>query len=251
MHPISTADADFQDLKETVAKNVSMARDAAGWASRVKDAEHSADSVVQDRKGKVLNWTQEILAEKTGLSRATIAKIERSKASDISLSTLSKLAEAFGIPAFVLLMGKRDWKRIEGLTMLKDRQLIQELQELVHRRNSNVHGIPASEATARIEKLSKSDSEDERELAAKEIDHVVAALFQPKPVAATEGSTPKTAPHQQALDDEKAEQAIGTPRRIAAAIGTYMLPSIPFLNALITGLVSIPFEKLITKNKKG
>ena len=233
----------FKEIKQTVSKNVRTSRNAAGWERKDKKLIQRND----DLNDEAPEWTQEALARKTGLSRATIAKIETNNASDISLSTLFKLAKVFGIPTFVLLMGPRDWERIEGLTMLKDSQLIQELVNLVKQRKSEELGLPASEATTRLQRLSKSESEDDKELAAREIHQVVAALFHPKLVKEADDPSGRAA----GPEDDKTAQAIGIPRRIASAIGTCMLPAIPFLNGVIAGLLSIPFEKLITKNKKG
>ena len=62
-----------------------------------------------------LLWTQGELAERTKLSRSVIGKIESFNATSISIATLSKIAEAFGIPAYVLVLRGTDWKKIAEL----------------------------------------------------------------------------------------------------------------------------------------
>jgi len=47
-------------------------------------------------------WSQEKLAEQAGLDRSYVGQIERAVVSP-SLSTLEKLAEAFGLPASELI----------------------------------------------------------------------------------------------------------------------------------------------------
>ena len=42
-------------------------------------------------------WSQQLLADKTGLSRNRIAQIERGEAKDVKLSTLIVIFEQFGM----------------------------------------------------------------------------------------------------------------------------------------------------------
>lgn len=53
---------------------------------------------LRERKG----WTQEMLAEKAGMSRSHLARLETAK-QDPNLSTLEKIAEALGVKAASLL----------------------------------------------------------------------------------------------------------------------------------------------------
>ena len=46
---------------------------------------------------KKAGWTQQELAEKTGLTQASISRIECGGAIDVSISTADALAQAFGI----------------------------------------------------------------------------------------------------------------------------------------------------------
>lgn len=49
-------------------------------------------------------WTQEELAHRTGLNRSYMSEVERGK-SDVSLSTLQKIAKTLGISLAELLTG--------------------------------------------------------------------------------------------------------------------------------------------------
>jgi transcriptional regulator with XRE-family HTH domain len=49
-------------------------------------------------------WTQEEFAHRTGLNRSYMSEVERGK-SDVSLSTLQKIAKALGISLAELLTG--------------------------------------------------------------------------------------------------------------------------------------------------
>lgn len=50
-------------------------------------------------------WSQEELAFECGLHRTFIAHVER-EARNISLDNIEKIAEAFGVPAYSLLMSR-------------------------------------------------------------------------------------------------------------------------------------------------
>jgi transcriptional regulator with XRE-family HTH domain len=49
-------------------------------------------------------WTQEELAHRTGLNRSYMSEVERGK-SDVSLSTMQKIAKTLGISLAELLTG--------------------------------------------------------------------------------------------------------------------------------------------------
>lgn len=61
-----------------------------------------AHNVRTFRRGR--DWTQEQLAERAGVSRATVAKIETGEG-DVNLSVLSRLAWALGVLTLTLLSG--------------------------------------------------------------------------------------------------------------------------------------------------
>jgi hypothetical protein len=46
---------------------------------------------------------------------------------------------------------------------------------------------------------------------------------------------------------DEIESSIGNARRVSSALGASMLPSYPIFNAVITGLLSIPFENFVSR----
>jgi transcriptional regulator with XRE-family HTH domain len=59
------------------------------------------------RRRKAAAWTLEVLAEKSGLSPHYLSTVENG-ARDPSLSTITALARAFGVPPGILLGAMRD-----------------------------------------------------------------------------------------------------------------------------------------------
>jgi transcriptional regulator with XRE-family HTH domain len=55
-------------------------------------------------------WSQTTLAERAGLGRVTVARIEGGT-QDVTLSTLGALATALGVPPRILLPGRRKGDR--------------------------------------------------------------------------------------------------------------------------------------------
>jgi transcriptional regulator with XRE-family HTH domain len=123
------------ELAIIIGKNVSVARNA-------------------------LEWTQSDLAMRTGLSRSTIAKTESYNVANISMSTLSMLARAFDVPTYVLILGKSEWKRLAEIAM-PQAELFQRFASIARATN------PAD--VARLEILSKSESRQDRQQAAREV----------------------------------------------------------------------------------
>ena len=61
---------------------------------------------------KALGWTQSDLAKRSGLSRSYVARIESFNARNVTSSRLHKIAATFGVPPFMLMMDKNDWKAL-------------------------------------------------------------------------------------------------------------------------------------------
>jgi transcriptional regulator with XRE-family HTH domain len=160
-----------EEITVNIGKNISVARNA-------------------------LEWTQSDLAMRTGLSRSTIAKIESYNVADISMSTLSSLARAFDVPTYVLMLGKSEWKRLAQIA-LPQIELFQ--------RFSFIAKAASPDDIARLEKLSKSESRQDRQKAAREIDDFAARILTPVRADDTE------------IRDE-IESSIGNARRVSSAL---------------------------------
>ena len=110
-------DAESQTTKATLAKNVVVARKARGW-------------------------TQEELAARSGVSRATIAMIEGANASHgPSLETLTHLATSLGVSPVMLLMGDRELQAVIEIAQTTPKKLleheisdesVEEMRRLIH-----------------------------------------------------------------------------------------------------------------------
>lgn len=155
-----------EDINITIGKNVRAARNARGW-------------------------TQARLAERTGkLSRETIGKIESYNATSISVSSLSILADAFGVPIFLFVLRGADWKsicRIPGLVKdleksyndsersisVKDAEEIEEMSRSVLKKDRRESVLKAKEVAQRIRGLHGSDKD---EISSKVNDSVTAGI---------------------------------------------------------------------------
>lgn len=102
--------------------------------STFKDSNENHDAVLSAlakslRFGRAaLNMTQEALAEKSGVSRATIAQIERLEG-DPRLSTILDLAAALETSPILLLMSEREMEKIEIL--IRNTAAVKELRKAI------------------------------------------------------------------------------------------------------------------------
>lgn len=172
---------------------------------------------------KACGWKQIDLAAKTGLSRSTIGKIESFNVTDVSISTLSALANAFEIPAYVLMLGSQDWNAFVNLTSLQD--LIRERKPIIN-----------AESINRLEQMAQSESQTEKIAVAHEIQMIVAGILSETTVDSEAGKSV----------DPDLESTIGVSHTVSAAIGTDMLPKLPILNAMIAEIISASLQKFIS-----
>lgn len=167
-----------------------------------------------------LGMTQEDLSKKAGVSRSLIAKIESYNIRNVSLGTLNSISKALSIPLFSLILGPMEWGRIISIALS---------HEILSKRLTDLSSRADSLAVMRLEVLSKSKSPEDRLIAINEIDDYAMHVLMPQ---ASENAEMR----------KEIEDAIGTSRRVATAIGTQMLPNQPIINAVVVGLLAIPLN---------
>lgn len=159
-----------------------------------------------------LKWTQAKLAERShGVSRSTIAKIETFTASSMSVEALDAIAEALGIPVYMLMLREADWKNLEkiaGSAKLIDRYM---------RSDDKI----SPEEVVRIEEMSKSDFKQEQHEAMLKTKAVVSEIRGTE--IERRGDLPAN---------------IEQSRAAGIRLAMRMLPSSPILNGLIGSLLS-------------
>ncbi len=158
-----------------------------------------------------LKLTQAKLAERSGVSRSTIAKIETFTASSMSVEALASIAEVLHIPVYMLMLCEVDWKNLEKIA---------DSAKMIDRYMRSEDKISPDEVV-RIEEMSKSDFKQERHDAMLKTKTVVGEI------RGTEierwGDLPS---------DIEQSRAVGI--RLAMR----KLPSSPILNGLIGSLLS-------------
>jgi transcriptional regulator with XRE-family HTH domain len=107
-----------------------------------------ASNIIKIRK--LFNLNQKELAEKAGVSRATIILLEKGVA-DAQLSTLVKVAEALNINLFLLFISKNEFNAIlklikkENIEILNDIELINKyIEKLQNVENINSKKVISS-----------------------------------------------------------------------------------------------------------
>jgi transcriptional regulator with XRE-family HTH domain len=61
------------------------------------------NKITEARENK--NWTQEVLADKSGVSRTIISGLESGRISNTTIATMNKIAEALGLSVNELFFG--------------------------------------------------------------------------------------------------------------------------------------------------
>lgn len=160
---------------------------------------------------EALGWKQSELAERTGsVSRPTIAKIEGG--CPMTVSTLSSVADALGIPPYMLMLRTTDWKKLANIATC---------QSKIERYQSSGDGVISPEQVERIQEMSASNLKKERRYAVSETNAIVAKIFCLQQ------------PENNALVLEREKSRIA-----GAGIATSMIPCYPIINGLIANLIS-------------
>lgn len=178
-------------LLENLGRNVTVARNAAGM-------------------------TQAALAEKARLGRSSIGKIESFNTNDVSLSTVASVADALGVPAYLLLLESDDWSKLATIGSLKE---MAEDGMARLRNTAKAEGLTGGDISPDVDSLVRqtlSSVPAEREEAVREIGTIASKILG----------------QDQAQEKSKAISA-----SISAALGASMLPGLPILNGMIAGIL--------------
>ena len=162
---------------------------------------------------EALGWKQDELAGRAGsVSRSTIAKIESFNATNVSMTTLSVVADALGIPPYMLLLGKQDWQKLANIATT--------YQQVESYHASNPLGV-SPDHVEKIEEMSSSGSKKERQRAVKETNAVVAKIF-----------GLEICGESQTMERQEQSRTAGT------GMATSMIPHYPIINGLIANLIT-------------
>ena len=166
---------------------------------------------------RALGWKQSELAERSGLSRSYIARIESFDAGNVTSSRLHDIAEALRVPTFMLMLDRDDWKTLVYVAFPDGRY---KPRDRIDEYLSSEGRIPVEDVD-RIEALSASPLKKERRAAVAETNAVVEKILRPEAAA---GNDPRG----------------GFVRSMTAATGmaTAMIPGAPIVNGVIATLIS-------------
>ena len=166
---------------------------------------------------KALGWTQSDLAKRSGLSRSYVARIESFNARNVTSSRLHKIAATFGVPTFMLMMDKNDWKALVDVIFPDGPYRPQDLIEKYLDSEERI----SVEDVERIEAFSASPRKGHRRTAVAEINTEVSKVVGRDP-------TVRNAP----------QESIERSMTAATGMATAMIPSDPIVNGVIAFLIS-------------
>lgn len=166
---------------------------------------------------RALGWKQSELAERSGLSRSYVAKIESFNARNVPSSTLHAIAGTLGVPTFMLVLGRDDWKTLVDVVLADGPNGPRDRIEGYLRSEGRI----SAEDVERIEASSASPLKKERHVAIAETNAVVGKILGLKP------SVPN-------------DPQDGVERSMTAATGMAiaMIPSAPIVNGVIATIIS-------------
>ena len=166
---------------------------------------------------RALGWKQSELAERTGLSRSYVAKIESFNAKNVPSSTLHTIAATFGVPTFMLMLGRNDWKTLEDVVLGGYRNSLGDRIEGYLRSDGRI----SVEDVERIEASSASPLKEERRAAVAQTNAVAGKIL---------GMDP--------LDPDGPQNGREKSMTAATGMATAMIPSAPIVNGLIATIIS-------------
>ncbi len=166
---------------------------------------------------KALGWKQTELAERSGLSRSYIARIESFDARNVTSSKLHAIAATLGVPTFMLMLGKDDWKTLVDVVLAGGPNSPRNRIEEYLRSDGRI----SAEDVEKIEAFSASPLKKERRAAVAETNAVVGKILGLQ------------APVRNGLQG-------GVERSMTAATGmaTARIPNAPVVNGFIASLIS-------------
>lgn len=171
-----------------------------------------------------LGWNQSDLAERSGLSRPTVAKIESYNAKNVPSSTLHTIAAALGVPTFMLMLSRDDWKTLVAVF----RRGPNSPRDRIERYLRSDRPISA-EDVERIEVSSASPLKKERRAAVAETNAVVRKILGMKPLS----------PNDLEGGGEGSMTA-------ATGMATAAIPYDPISNGVIATIISGRYRRLLS-----
>lgn len=176
-----------EDISITIGKNIRAARNALGWK-------------------------QSELAERGGcLERGAIAKIESYNATSISIKQLSIIADTLGVPVYMLILRKEDWRNLAKIAK----------SSIIIDKYFNSEKLISPEDVELIEAMSKSELKKEKRAAVMKTKAVVASILGIE----TGGQ-------------DTLSISIEQSRTAGTAMATAMIPNFTVLNGLIAAMIS-------------
>ena len=168
---------------------------------------------------RALGWKQSELAERSGISRSYVAKIESFNAKNVPSSTLHTIAATFGVPTFMLMLGRNDWKTLEDVVLGGYRNNLGDRIEGYLRSDGRI----SVEDVERIEAASASPLKEDRRAAVAETNAVAAKILR-----------------MDHLVRNDPQNGIEKSMTAATGMATAMIPSAPIVNGLIAAIISTP-----------
>ena len=166
---------------------------------------------------RALGWKQSELAERSGLSRSYVARIESFNAKNVPSSTLHTIAGTLGVPTFMLMLGRDDWKTLVNVVLAGGRNSPLDRIEGYLRSDERI----SVEDVERIEASSASPLKEERRAAVVQTNAVVGKIL-----------------GMELLAPDDPQDGIERAMTAATGMATAMVPSAPIVNGLIATIIS-------------
>ena len=166
---------------------------------------------------RALGWKQSELAERSGISRSYVARIESFNAKNVPSSTLHTIAATLGVPTFMLMLGRDDWKTLVEVVLASGRNSLGERIEGYLRSDGRI----SVEDVERIEASSASPLKEDRRAAVTDTNAVAVTIL-----------------GIESLVRNDPQSGIEKSMTAATGMATAMIPSAPIVNGLIAAIIS-------------